>query len=189
MGLVIERAPMPTNQRTNPLFTYLNLAISLTNELGLDTEYPNPSRFMPVDPTGLVKEGEFTVEAKQAYLGCYYISAMFVLDHPFMGSANSRSAALSSQRPNSFQYSSLLELRGMELLADDPSSEAYYLIKLTSFWARITEAYAVMSQRDGARQFLQNDEMTLQMLLNEFQEYKRTTPNSIRHMSASFVQE
>jgi hypothetical protein len=57
---------------------YMNLAISLVTDLGLDRENPNPSRFSDFDLRGLyTKEGDYTLAAKRAYLGTYYLSSAY----------------------------------------------------------------------------------------------------------------
>ena len=55
---------------------YMNLAISLVTDLGLDRDIPNPSAFSDFDLKGLYTEdGGYSVAAKQAYLGTYYLSS------------------------------------------------------------------------------------------------------------------
>jgi hypothetical protein len=54
---------------------YVNLAISLTVDLGLDQELPNLNNFNAISTDGLIDAGTFTSAAKRAYLGCYYLSA------------------------------------------------------------------------------------------------------------------
>jgi hypothetical protein len=61
---------------------YMNLAISLVTDLGLDRETPNPSAFSDFDLTGLyTKEGGYSIAAKQAYLGTYYLSSAYLVLH------------------------------------------------------------------------------------------------------------
>jgi len=54
---------------------YVNLAISLTGDLGLDAELPNPNNFSNISTVGLIDGGVFTDAARRAYLGCYYLSS------------------------------------------------------------------------------------------------------------------
>ena len=54
---------------------YLNLAISLSVDLGLDQELPNLNNFSAINTDGLIESGAFTSAAKRAYFGCYYLSA------------------------------------------------------------------------------------------------------------------
>ena len=61
---------------------YVNLAISLTGDLGLDAELPNPNNFKNISTLGLTDGGTFTDAAKRAYLGCYYLSSASVFLSP-----------------------------------------------------------------------------------------------------------
>jgi hypothetical protein len=54
---------------------YMNLAISLTVDLGLDRETPVTNNFGAINTQGLVDNGIFTNAAKRAYLGCYFLSS------------------------------------------------------------------------------------------------------------------
>jgi hypothetical protein len=54
---------------------YMNLAISLATDLGLDRELPNLSNFNAIRTEGLIEDDMFTKAAKRAYLGCYYLSS------------------------------------------------------------------------------------------------------------------
>jgi hypothetical protein len=57
---------------------YVNLAISLVIDLGLDKdEIPNFD-FSSVKREGLVENGDFTPAARRAYLGTYYVSSASV---------------------------------------------------------------------------------------------------------------
>lgn len=69
------RYPMHVKLKTNQSFAYMNLAISLSLDLGLDNQIPNQTSFNMVNPKGLVENGLFTVKARQTYLGCYYLSS------------------------------------------------------------------------------------------------------------------
>jgi hypothetical protein len=54
---------------------YMNLAISLATDLGLDREMPNLSNFNAIRMEGLIEDEVFTKASKRAYLGCYYLSS------------------------------------------------------------------------------------------------------------------
>ena len=69
------RYPVHSNPKHSQTFVYMNLAISLTFDLGLDNDFPNPTSFTPIDTNFLVEHGAFTTAAKRAYLGCYCLSA------------------------------------------------------------------------------------------------------------------
>ena len=53
---------------------YMSLATSLAVDLGLDHDAPNPNGFNSYDDFGLVEDGYFTLAARRAYLGCYFLS-------------------------------------------------------------------------------------------------------------------
>lgn len=53
---------------------YMNLAISLTSDLGLDRDVPNLNGFSNISSEGLIDGTSFTDAARRAYLGCYYLS-------------------------------------------------------------------------------------------------------------------
>jgi hypothetical protein len=72
------RYSVHVNPRNNQSFMYLNLAISLIIDLGLDQEAPNPNNFSAIKTDGLIEAGSFTVAAKRAYLGCYWLSSALV---------------------------------------------------------------------------------------------------------------
>jgi hypothetical protein len=79
---------------------YMNLAISLVTDLGLDRDIPNPDVFSDFDLTGLYSEGKYTIPAKQAYLGTYYLSSGYL-----PSSLSSVSLSLSLYAPISSQVS------------------------------------------------------------------------------------
>lgn len=80
LGASISRLPNQT-KANHPVFcssqthVYMNLAISLASELGLDNDLPNSLSFTPIDTNGLIEGGVFTPAAKSAYLGCYCLSS------------------------------------------------------------------------------------------------------------------
>jgi hypothetical protein len=57
---------------------YINLAISIAGDLGLDREVPNLNGFSNISIEGLIDGTSFTDAAKRAYLGCYYLSCALV---------------------------------------------------------------------------------------------------------------
>jgi len=73
-----NRYPVHTKPKNNQIFMYINLAISLSTDLGLDQQLPNMRSFNSINMTGLIENGVFTKEATRAYLGCYYLSSAYV---------------------------------------------------------------------------------------------------------------
>jgi hypothetical protein len=76
--ILTSRYPIHANPRNNQSFMYLNLAISLTSDLGLDREAPNLNGFSKISTEGLIDGASFTDAARRAYLGCYYLSCASV---------------------------------------------------------------------------------------------------------------
>jgi hypothetical protein len=74
----MTRYPLHANPKNNQVFMYINLAISLTSDLGLDLELPNLNSFGNISTQGLIEGASFTDAAKRAYLGCYYLSSALV---------------------------------------------------------------------------------------------------------------
>ena len=73
--LIRIRYPIHSRPKNNQSFMYMNLAISLTVDLGLDRETPVVNNFNAINTQGLVNNGVFTKAAKRAYLGCYFLSS------------------------------------------------------------------------------------------------------------------
>jgi hypothetical protein len=78
----MTRYPLHANPKNNQAFMYINLAISLTSDLGLDLELPNLNSFGNISTQGLIEGASFTDAAKRAYLGCYYLSSALVFLPP-----------------------------------------------------------------------------------------------------------
>ena len=57
---------------------YINLAITIASDLGLDREIPNLNSFSNIGIEGLTEGISFTDAAKRAYLGGYYLSTASV---------------------------------------------------------------------------------------------------------------
>jgi hypothetical protein len=77
-GLLVYIAwyPMHTKPRSNPCFMYMNLAISLATDLGLDQPELKANLFSDADTKGLVDEqGRWTIEARNTAIGCYVLSS------------------------------------------------------------------------------------------------------------------
>ena len=64
------RYPLHARPKENQAFMYMNLAISIACDLGLDQEFPNPNAFTTMSRKGLIENSLLTTPAKRAYLGC-----------------------------------------------------------------------------------------------------------------------
>lgn len=69
------RYPHHVNPKNNQSFMYMNLAISLVADLGLDQDKPITVNFNDIDTRGLAEGNDFSKAAKRVYLGCYYLSS------------------------------------------------------------------------------------------------------------------
>lgn len=60
---------------------FINVATSIAIDLGLDRNLPgiNLSLNDSIDTTGLLEGKYFSKAAKRAYMGCYYLSAAYVV--------------------------------------------------------------------------------------------------------------
>lgn len=82
LGLLVYIAwyPVYTKPKLNPCFTYMNLANSLALDLGLDQGGPQTNPFREFDVKGLLdSNGNWTTEAKRAYMGCYVLGSQSVI--------------------------------------------------------------------------------------------------------------
>ena len=65
---------------------YMNLAISLLVDLGLDKETPDAIKAdAAVTSTDLIDGDHFSAAARRTFLGCYYMSSAYVTRHRFEG--------------------------------------------------------------------------------------------------------
>jgi hypothetical protein len=75
-----------------------------------------------------------------------------------------------------------MDSRGEELLQAENSSEIYYVVKLQRLWERIAELQ--FSKERGLEIHMQSltGEMATQTFLNELEDYKRSTSDSVRNI-------
>ncbi|KAM3068537.1 hypothetical protein ACMFMG_011068 [Clarireedia jacksonii] len=77
-GLLVYIAwyPMYTKPKSNPCIMYINLAISLATDLGLDQPELKVNPFSDADTKGLADEhGRWTTDARNTAMGCYVLSS------------------------------------------------------------------------------------------------------------------
>jgi len=78
------RYPAHVNPRDTTSFMYMNLAISLLVDLGLDKETPDTIKAdAAVTSTDLIDGDHFSAAARRTFLGCYYMSSAYVTRHVF----------------------------------------------------------------------------------------------------------
>lgn len=163
-GLLVYVAwyPLHSKPKNSQAFMYVNLAIGLALDLGLDREEPNHSSFSVVNTDGLIENGAFTKAAKRAYLGTYYVSAAL---------------SLGFQKPNNMQYRDLMDELGQSILQTEPSSDLTALVSLE----RLAETIAVFHRsKDMDTKDPILADANAQMFQNELQAWKANTLADIR---------
>ncbi|KAG9234968.1 hypothetical protein BJ875DRAFT_460185 [Amylocarpus encephaloides] len=168
-GLLIYIAwyPIHSNPKNNQSFMYMNLAISLVTDLGLDRNHPTTNNFTDYNMVGLHADGAFTAAAKRAYLGCYYLSSAL---------------SMGFQKPNNLQYRNLMDAHGRFLIEENQATDIYILIKSQHLMERIAAIHAA-KQPGLPHVDAVNVEMNAQMFLNELQSFKDSTPDAVRSLS------
>lgn len=146
---------------------YMNLAISLVADLGLDQEKPITPNFNEIDIRGLSEGDDFSKAAKRAYLGCYYLS--YCLSQGF-------------QKPNNMVYRKLMDAHGELLMQDEFSPEIYSLVKLERFIEKIAEWHTSKVPSDNSQMDELNNEVNIQVSLNELSEWRATTDEAIKNL-------
>ena len=187
---------MHLKPKNNQAFIYMNLAISIAVDLGLDQEYPNMNVFTAISRKGLIENSTFTTAGKRAYLGCYYLSSACVIDRLKTGStANLPSLSMGFQKPNNLQYRNLMDDRGEALLHHEHQSgfnshDITSLVKLQHLTERIGEVH--MSKPQVPNDYQDASlvvEMNMQMFLNELQEWRTNTAAEIQNLRAFLTRE
>jgi hypothetical protein len=180
---------MHSKPKNNQAFMYMNLAISIAVDLGLDQEYPNMNVFSAISTKGLIENSLFTAAGRRAYLGCYYLSSAFVTDRlKTRGTANLSSLSMGFQKPNNLHYRNLMDDRGEALLQHEShnnfnSSDIASLVKLQHLTERIGEVH--MSKPQAASDYQDVSivtEMNMQMFLGELQEWRANTSADIQNL-------
>ncbi|KAF4635325.1 hypothetical protein G7Y89_g2780 [Cudoniella acicularis] len=168
-GLLVYIAwyPIQANPKNNQSFVYMNLAISLITDLGLDQETPNFNSFNDISTERLFEGGSFSKAAKRAYLGCYYLSS---------------SISMGFQKPNAMQYRNLMDLHGQSLLEDEGPTEIQSLLKLQRLAERIVELHQSKQTTSDSYMDTFNSEVNVQIFINELQEWRDSTPQEIKNL-------
>jgi hypothetical protein len=146
---------------------YMNLAISLIADLGLDQEKPITVNFNEIDTRGLSDGDDFSKAAKRAYLGTYYLSC---------------SLSQGFQKPNNLVYRNLMDVHGEVMMLDEFSPEVYSLVKLARLTEKIAEYYNSRPAVDNSQMEALNAEVNIQIILNELLEWRSSTGDAIRNI-------
>lgn len=159
--------PLHANPKNNQAFMYINLAITIASDLGLDREIPNLSSFSNIGFEGLIEGISFTDAAKRAYLGGYYLSTAL---------------SLSFQKHPELRYCKLMDSYGQSLVLQESSAEISSLIKLQRLSKRIAEAHSSEEPQGDPQMEALNSEVNIQVYQYELQEWRNSTPLLIRNL-------
>ncbi|KAH6712351.1 hypothetical protein BKA61DRAFT_485453 [Leptodontidium sp. MPI-SDFR-AT-0119] len=161
-GLLVYIAwyPVHVNPRDTTSFTYMNLAISLLTDLGLDREAPITKTDGAVTSTDLVEGDHFTAAARRTYLGCYYMS-----------SAGFR-------KPSNREYRDLLDMDSEGLMGEEFSTEIGSTVKLQRICELMGDMNSLPRPAIDSRMEALNDEVNTQMFLGKLQEWQNSTPEN-----------
>ncbi|KAI9640122.1 hypothetical protein NHQ30_011524 [Ciborinia camelliae] len=164
LGLLVYIAwyPVHTKPKSNPCFTYMNLANSIALDLGLDQAEPQTNLFREIELKGLVDaDGGWTLEAKRAYMGCYVL-----------GSRLSKGF----NKPQTMSYEHLLPSNGDSFVPSQASTPETAMVILERISDRINDAWT-------AKNYPQMDvfstELYIQLFTGELEAWKRNIPDSI----------
>ncbi|CZS93246.1 uncharacterized protein RAG0_03616 [Rhynchosporium agropyri] len=174
-GLLVYIAwyPAHVNPRDTTSFMYLNLAISLLVDLGLDQETPNAEKFSPtVKSTGLIEGDQFTENARKTYLGCYYMSSAADALFP--------SIKRGFRKPNNGNYRDLLDKDGEGVMQEEFLSEIGSTVKLQRLCEQIGDVNALPRLDVSPQMEALNDEVNIQMFLGQLHEWQYSTPAHIK---------
>ncbi|KAF7863022.1 hypothetical protein EAF04_007105 [Stromatinia cepivora] len=164
LGLLVYIAwyPVHTKPKSNPCFTYMNLANSLALDLGLDKAEPQTNNFGEFDLKELVdNNGGWTMEAKRAYMGCYVLGS-----HLSKG----------FNKPQTMSYENLLPSNPDSFIPSHTTTPATAIVILERIYDRINDAWT-------AKNYPQMDafstELYVQLFTAELDTWKRNVPESI----------
>ncbi|TGO84269.1 hypothetical protein BPOR_0525g00010, partial [Botrytis porri] len=164
LGLLVYIAwyPVHTKPQYNPCFTYMNLANSLSLDLGLDQAEPQSALFREFDLNGLVdNDGAWTMEARNAYMGCYVLGS-----HLSKG----------FNKPQTMSYENLLPSNPNCFVPSHTTTPATAMVILERVADRINDAWT-------AKNYPQMDvfstELYVQLFTSELDTWKRNVPESM----------
>lgn len=75
-----------------------------------------------------------------------------------------------------------MDSHGQALMLNEPSSEVYSLVKIQRLAERIAETHAMKEPTGDPEMDALTAEVNVQMYQNELQEWRNTTPDSIRNL-------
>jgi hypothetical protein len=96
------------------------------------------------------------------------------------------SLSLGFQKPNNLHYRNLMDNHGQALVQNESSAEISSLIKLQRLAERVAENHSSKESTSDAQMEALTAEVNIQMLLNELQEWRMSTPDAIRSLRKCF---
>ncbi|KAH8805558.1 hypothetical protein F5884DRAFT_860163 [Xylogone sp. PMI_703] len=164
-GVLIYLAwyPFYTKPKYNQAFMYLNVAVSLTVDLGLDREDPSMNSFTGVRMDGLIENNTFSTTARLAYLGCYYLSSIM---------------STGFGKPKVLQDMDVLEYHCRSLLKDGFGTVPISLIKLQLIAEKMYHYVSIKSPDDSDMNSLYAD-INVELLQSELEEWRKSTPTDV----------
>ncbi|KAH9219738.1 hypothetical protein DL95DRAFT_404483 [Leptodontidium sp. 2 PMI_412] len=180
-GLLVYIAwyPVHVNPRDTTSFTYMNLAISLLTDLGLDREAPITKTDGAVTSTDLVEGDHFTAAARRTYLGCYYMSSAAESFFPTIKSG--------FRKPSNREYRDLLDMDSEGLMGEEFSTEIGSTVKLQRICELMGDMNSLPRPAIDSRMEALNDEVNTQMFLGKLQEWQNSTPENVKNQ-ATFME-
>ncbi|ESZ95779.1 hypothetical protein SBOR_3796 [Sclerotinia borealis F-4128] len=164
LGLLVYIAwyPVHTKPKSNPCFTYINLANSLALDLGLNQAQLQTNPFREFDLKGLLdSHGSWTMDARRAYMGCYVLSS-----HLSKG----------FNKPQTMSYENLLPSNGDCFIPSHTSTPATAIVILERISDRINEAW---TSKNYPQMDVFSTELYVQLFTAELDTWKRNLPDSI----------
>ncbi|KAH7412843.1 hypothetical protein BKA64DRAFT_339090 [Cadophora sp. MPI-SDFR-AT-0126] len=173
-GLLVYIAwyPAHINPRDTTSFMYMNLAISLLVDLGLDQATPNTNKTDAAITTDLIEGDHFSAAARRTYLGCYYMSSAADALFP--------SIKRGFRKPNNRDYRDMLDKDSEGVMGEEFSSDLGATVKLQRLCEQIGDVNSLPRVAVDPRMEALNDEVNIQMFLGNLQEWQKSTPESVR---------
>ncbi|PVH73568.1 hypothetical protein DL98DRAFT_594915 [Cadophora sp. DSE1049] len=175
-GLLVYIAwyPAHINPRDTTSFMYMNLAISLLVDLGLDQETPNVNKAdAAVTSTDLIDGDHFSAAARRTYLGCYYMSSAADALFP--------SIKRGFRKPNNRDYRDMLDKDSEGVMQEEFSTGIGSAVKLQRLCEQIGDVNSLPRVAIDPRMEALNDEVNIQMFLGNLQEWQKSTPETVRN--------
>ncbi|KAK0121832.1 hypothetical protein ONS95_010113 [Cadophora gregata] len=166
--------PAHVNPRDTTSFMYMNLAISLLVDLGLDQATPSMNKTDVAVTTSDLTDGDhFSAAARRTYMGCYYMSSAAYALFP--------SIKRGFRKPKNRDYRDMLDRDSEGVMQEEFSTDIGYTLKLQRLCEQIGDVNALPRPSIDPRMEALNDEVNIQMFLGNLQECQKSTPDTVRY--------